>query len=72
MANLIHQKGINLVAMVDEGEKIYGDGVNIEARMESLAEAEGICISGTVYEGFMPKGGRNDVQHQKEKRMSVP
>jgi len=33
-----------------EAEQIYGDGVNIAARMESLAEAGGICISGTVYE----------------------
>ena len=30
--------------------KIFGDGVNIAARMESLAEAGGICISGMAYD----------------------
>src|SRR5882672_11330858 len=42
--------GINLGDVVVEGERIYGDGVNIAARLESLAEAGGICISGTVYD----------------------
>ncbi len=35
--------------MVD-GERIYGDGVNIAARMEGLAEGGGICVSGMVFE----------------------
>src|SRR5712692_1670747 len=42
--------GINLGDVVIEGERIYGDGVNIAARLESLAEPGGICISGTVYD----------------------
>src|SRR5215475_15484200 len=42
--------GINLGDVVVEGERIYGDGVNIAARVESLAEAGGICISGKVFE----------------------
>jgi adenylate cyclase len=42
--------GINLGDVIVEGEKIYGDGINIAARLESLAEAGGICISGTVYD----------------------
>ncbi|HJY82770.1 MAG TPA: adenylate/guanylate cyclase domain-containing protein, partial [Candidatus Binatia bacterium] len=42
--------GINLGDVIVEGERIYGDGVNIAARLESLAEAGGICISGTVYD----------------------
>jgi adenylate cyclase len=42
--------GINLGDVMVEGEQIYGDGVNIAARLESLAEPGGICISGTVHE----------------------
>ena len=42
--------GINLGDVIEEGDSIYGDGVNIAARMESLAEAGGICISGSAYE----------------------
>jgi adenylate cyclase len=42
--------GINLGDVIEEGERIYGDGVNIAARIESLSEAGGICISGTTYE----------------------
>ncbi|MBW2305999.1 MAG: adenylate/guanylate cyclase domain-containing protein [Deltaproteobacteria bacterium] len=42
--------GINLGDVIEEGDQIYGDGVNIAARIESLAEAGGICISGTSYD----------------------
>jgi adenylate cyclase len=47
--------GINLGDVVEEGERIYGDGVNITARVEGLAEAGGICISGTVYDSIKDK-----------------
>ncbi len=42
--------GINLGDVIEERDTIYGDGVNMAARVQSLAEAGGICISGTVYE----------------------
>ena len=42
--------GINLGDVIEEGERIYGDGVNIAARVEGLAEGGGICISGSAYE----------------------
>ena len=42
--------GINLGDVIEEGDRIYGDGVNIAARIESLADAGGICISGSAYE----------------------
>jgi len=42
--------GINLGDIIEDSERIYGDGVNIAARIESLAEAGGICISGTSYD----------------------
>jgi class 3 adenylate cyclase len=42
--------GINLGDVIEEGDTIYGDGVNIAARLEGLAEAGGICISGTAFD----------------------
>jgi len=42
--------GVNLGDVIEEGEQIYGNGVNIAARLESLAEGGGICISGSAYE----------------------
>lgn len=42
--------GINLGDVIQEGERIYGDGVNIAARLEGQADAGGICISGTAYD----------------------
>ncbi len=42
--------GINLGDVVVDGERIYGDGVNIAARLEALAEGGGICVSVTVFE----------------------
>ena len=42
--------GINLGDVIEEGDTIYGDGVNIESRLEGLAEAGGICISESAYQ----------------------
>src|SRR5574342_482277 len=42
--------GINLGDVIEEGDTIYGDGVNIAARLEGLAEAGGICISESAYQ----------------------
>ena len=42
--------GVNLGDVVEEEDRIYGDGVNIAARMESLCEGGGVCISGTAFE----------------------
>jgi adenylate cyclase len=47
---MLFRIGVNLGDIVDEGDRIYGDGVNIAARLESLAEAGGICISGTAFD----------------------
>jgi adenylate cyclase len=42
--------GVNLGDVVEDGEKIYGDGVNVAARLEGLADGSGICISRNVYD----------------------
>ena len=47
--------GINLGDVIEDGDRIYGDGINIAARVEGLAEAGGICISGTVYDQIKNK-----------------
>jgi len=49
--------GINLGDVVEEEGRIYGDGVNIAARVEGLAEGGGICVSGTVYDQVKNKLG---------------
>ena len=42
--------GVHMGDVTVEGERIYGDGVNIAARLQGLAEPGGICISGAVHE----------------------
>ena len=47
--------GINLGDVIDEGDRIYGDGVNIAARLEGLADPGGICISKTAFDHIESK-----------------
>jgi adenylate cyclase len=47
--------GINVGDVIEDGDNIYGDGVNIAARLESLAEPGGICLSGTAYDQLKRK-----------------
>ena len=47
---LVLRIGINLGDIIVDEDDIYGDGVNIAARLEGLADSGGICISGTVYD----------------------
>jgi adenylate cyclase len=60
--------GINLGDVITEGDDIYGDGVNIAARLEPLAEPGGICISSIVHESI---GNRIDVGFQDGGEISV-
>ena len=47
--------GINLGDVIDEEDRIYGDGVNIAARLEALADPGGICISKTAFDQIETK-----------------
>ena len=47
--------GINLGDVIGEGSDIYGEGVNIAARLEPLAEPGGVCVSRQVYEAVRGK-----------------
>lgn len=49
--------GVNLGDVIEEGDRIYGDGVNIAARLEGLAEGGGISISGTAFDQLESKLG---------------
>ncbi len=47
---IVFRIGINMGDVVIDGDDIQGDGVNMAARLEGLAEAGGICISGSVHD----------------------
>jgi adenylate cyclase len=66
--------GINLGDVIEEKETIYGDGVNIAARLESLAEGGGICISGTAFDQVVKKLplGYKYLGEQKVKNIEKP
>jgi adenylate cyclase len=54
---MVFRIGINLGDVIEEGDRIYGDGVNIAARLEALADPGGICISGTAFDQVEAKLG---------------
>ena len=53
--------GVNLGDVIIEGDDIYGDGVNVAARLEPLAEPGGVCVASIVNESV---GTRIDVKFQ--------
>lgn len=52
---MLFRVGINLGDVIVEGDDIYGDGVNVAARLETLANSGCICISGTVFDQLAGK-----------------
>lgn len=66
--------GINLGDVIEEEGRIYGDGLNIAARVEGLSAARGIAISGTVYEHIKDKlsFGYHYLGEQNVKNISEP
>ncbi|HMB75763.1 MAG TPA: adenylate/guanylate cyclase domain-containing protein, partial [Kiloniellaceae bacterium] len=66
--------GINLGDIIVEGADIYGDGVNIAARLETLAPPQGICISGSAFDAIDGKidASFEDMGPQRVKNIAKP
>ena len=60
--------------MIIDGEDIYGDGVNVAARLEGLADPGGVCVSGTVFDQVKGKldAGFEDLGPQQVKNIAEP
>jgi adenylate cyclase len=79
-ANLPHERwmefriGVNLGDVMVDGQQIYGDGVNVAARLESLADPGGICISAIVHDQIKNKLALNyeDLGEQQVKNIAEP
>lgn len=66
--------GVNLGDVIIDGDDIHGDGVNLAARLEALAEPGGICISAAVYDQIRDKLDLpfRDMGEQKIKNLDRP
>ena len=66
--------GVHMGEVMVEGERIYGDGVNIAARLERLADEGGICVSATVRDQVRSKMevGFRDLGEQSVKNLPEP
>ena len=64
--------GVNLGEVIHDRGDIYGDGVNLAARIQELAEPGGVCISSTVYEQVAGKVDQtfDDLGHRKVKNIA--
>jgi adenylate cyclase len=66
--------GVNLGDIIDDGEDIHGEGVNIAARIEALADPGGICVSGMVHDSIRNRLDRlfEDIGEHQVKHVSAP
>ncbi len=64
--------GVNLGEVIHDRDDIYGDGVNLSARIQELADPGGVCVSGTVYEQVSGKVDQafDDLGHRKVKNIA--
>ncbi len=52
---MLFRVGVNLGDVIVDGDDIHGDGVNVAARLEAMADAGGICLSRTVREQIVDR-----------------
>jgi adenylate cyclase len=73
-SSLNFRMGINVGDITDDGGDVHGEGVNIAARLEALAEPGGICISGDVYNQVRNRidASFKDMGEQEVKHVSQP
>ncbi|HEX6120050.1 MAG TPA: adenylate/guanylate cyclase domain-containing protein [Dongiaceae bacterium] len=73
-SRIVLRIGVNLGDVMVEGNDLYGDGVNIAARLEGLAEAGGVLVSGTAYDYVKNKvsAGFEDLGIQGLKNIAEP
>jgi adenylate cyclase len=66
--------GVNLGDIIIEGSDIYGDGVNVAARIQEIANPGGVCISGAAYEQIKGKVDHafDDLGYRKVKNIAEP
>jgi TolB-like protein/class 3 adenylate cyclase/Flp pilus assembly protein TadD len=71
---IAYRIGVNLGDIIEDDDDIYGDGVNIAARLEGLAEPGGICVSRTVYNHVKGKvaSGFEDLGERRVKNIPEP
>jgi adenylate cyclase len=71
---ITYRVGINIGDIIVDGDDIYGDGVNLAARLEGLAEPGGVCVSGTVFDQVKGKLdlGFEDMGPQAVKNIAEP
>jgi TolB-like protein/tetratricopeptide (TPR) repeat protein len=72
--HIVLRIGVNLGDVIVEGSDLYGDGVNIAARLQSVAEPGGILVSGTAYDHIKSKVrvGFQDIGAQTLKNIAEP
>jgi TolB-like protein/class 3 adenylate cyclase len=71
---ITYRIGINIGDVIVEGDDIYGDGVNVAARLEALAEPGGVCVSRTVFDHVKGKVALSfdDLGQQEVKNIPEP
>ena len=71
---IVFRMGVNLGDVIIEGDDIHGDGVNVAARLEALADPSSVVVSGSVHEQVKSKVvfGFDDLGPQEVKNIAEP